>query len=182
MDCILFCIFLLALHQNNSGASSPQKAEAPWLLRLLAGPLVQGCLLETSHWLHQRQIGVRFCGSLTPGITSSPMAAWACTRAGIFHSHSPMTLVTSNAPCMSDATPRACNVFETPCYKMVTWIVAGTTQLGLYREWNWLLEHVAGYVTEELLFEAICNNKSFKKYRRWSRKILEKYQEQRAVF
>lgn len=29
MDCILFCIFLLAFHQNSLGASSPQKAQLP---------------------------------------------------------------------------------------------------------------------------------------------------------
>lgn len=80
MDCILFCIFLLALHQNNLGASSPQKAQlateveaSQWslLLRLLAGPLVQGHLLETSHWLHGRWTRVWFWGSLTAGVTSS---------------------------------------------------------------------------------------------------------------
>lgn len=133
MDCILFCIFSTCSSPKQLGciltteSSASPAVWAPWLLRLLPGSSVQGCLLETSHRLHQRQNGVWFQGSPTPGITSSDTAVVRMHPCWYFPFPQPynsiqVTLVISNAPHMPDATPRACNIFLTSCYKMVTWV------------------------------------------------------------
>lgn len=191
MDCILFCIFLLALHQNNSGASSPQKAQLPteveasqwsWLLRLLAGPLVQGCLLETSPWLQGRRSRVRFWGSLTAGVTSPLRAVLSMHPCWDFPSLKPhRTLVTSNAPCMPDTTPRACNIFLTASYKMVTWAAGWDNSLQSLRAVELAFETELDTLKRSSCLELFATIKASKTYRRW-RKILKKYQEQRVVF